>query len=156
MQTPSAEEQDARRAIESIISGWDTAYSEGSPHGILGHYVPDDRRRGEQSHQSWRVVMDWIEEASARSTLSLFRLDGARASATVEQCRRFSFRRPKPSFAPLGRGVLGWLSRLVFVEREVSRVSWVKTGEGWLCQSEERLSYHVRVKRRGIASPSAV
>lgn len=148
------EEQTARDAIERMVADWDEAYAQRNAHGMVGHGLPDEPRR-EQVYRAWAVVTDWTEDTTAQSTVHSFRWDGEQVVTVVEQRRSFCFRRPLPEYALPGRLVLGLLARFTFLEREVNRFIWVKTWEGWLCQSEQRLSYRLRLQRRGAPSRTA-
>jgi len=149
---PMDDEHSVRRTIEQMIADWDTAYADSNPNGIIGHFVPQEQRRVEKCRQAWACVMAWTEDAKAHSTIREFCLHDETVTVVAEQTRSFCFRRPLPTFALGGRVLLGWLSRFLFVEREVSRFGWRKTPEGWLCASEKRLSYRLRIRRRTPAA----
>ncbi len=147
---PMDEEQSAREAVERMIADWDAAFAEGNAQGVVGHCLPNDAQH-EDCHRRWALVMDWMEDAAAHSTIQQFRLHEGRVTMVVETRRSFCYCRPLPEYAPLGRALLGFVARFVFAEREVSRLVWVNTQEGWLCQSEKRLSYRVRMRRRAAS-----
>jgi len=138
----------ARQTIERMIADWDRAYADSNPHGIVGHFVPQEHQRVEECRQAWEGVMDWTEDQQAHTTIREFCFDGIHATVIAEQTRRFCFRHPLPTYALGGRVLLAYLSRFVFVEHESSRLEWNSTPEGWLCASEKRLSYRLRVQRR--------
>lgn len=142
------DEQFVRRTIEQMIADWDTAFADGNPDGMTGHFVPEEPRRVEKCRQAWANVMEWTEDAKAHSTIQEFCFHGEKATVVAEQKRSFCFSRPPSTFALAGWVLLGWFSRFVFVEREVSRSEWRKTPEGWLCEADKRLSYRVRIRRR--------
>ena len=138
-----------------MIADWDSAFSEGNAHGILGHLAPQDRRHEDENYRLWSIGMYWTEDRTSESTIKQFQLDGDRAFMVLEQNRRTCFRRPLPIYRPLCRLLLGLFSNFVIIEREVKRTEWVKSGEGWLCRSQERLTYRTRLQLRRNSSKPA-
>ena len=141
-------EQSVRQLIEQMLTDWDNAFVQQNAQGILGHCVPRTRQQEEALYNGWKLFMFWIEDATAQTTLKQFHFNGTQATVVVEQQRSFCFRRPQPSYAPLGRALVGLASKFVIVERDIKRTEWNQTQEGWLCQSEKKLSYLLRIRRR--------
>ena len=144
---PSEEEQSVRAVIERMIGDWDAAYTEGNAYGMVGHGVPE-ATAVENNRRKWASVMDWTEERTAHSTIRELCLGEGRATVVVERHSQFCFRRPLPTYLPLGRAFLGFCARFVFTDREVSRSTWVNTRVGWLGYDWQRLSYRCRVRMR--------
>ena len=144
---PMDYEQSARPHIEQMIADWDSAFVQGNTHGIRGHLAPQDRRE-EENFRQWAVGFDWTEDRVSESAIRQFEMDGFRAFVVIEQNRRICYRRPLPTYAPLGRLLLNLFSKFVVIERQVIRTEWAKSSEGWLCHSELTLRYRTQLRLR--------
>ena len=146
-QISATDEMEVRQRIEAIIGHWDTAYVSQDVHGLLGHYVPDTAEEG-KSRQQWSLVFACSKFLESKSVIRDFILADNQAMVTIASERRWTFREPDAGCNHFGLWVLRLMEGFAFVEQEVCLLTWIKTVEGWLCQSEKVLSSKVRLRRR--------
>ena len=139
-----AREAAVRQTIESHLADWDAASLQGDAYGFLGHCVPDETGEYERTLQFYRSFMTMSEVLESKTIIQKFALEASQVRVMIQVDQKLVMRFHNPvrlkSFAR-------WLERFVFVSREVRRLVWHETPEGWLCQSDETVSNRVRVRR---------
>lgn len=139
------EEETARQTIEKKIADWDLAYTQKDIYGYLGHCIPESAESEQRCLQAWANIMSNSEMLDSKSVVRKFILEGNQAKVVTHVKQMMVVIQPQ---GPIRKILFGWLTRFVFVNNDIRHSTWVKTAEGWLCQSDETVSTKVRVQRK--------
>lgn len=132
---------EARQAIQQIIENWDAAYINKDVDKYLENIVPDHTY--ETCRQKWAAFMQCAEYLHSRSIIKDIDITFNKAIAVINVHEEFMMKTPNSN---LIRWLLKHLPRVMFKSDNVRQLTWIKSSESWLCQSDKVLSSKVRLR----------